>query len=142
MANQNGPPEGNKNPDEFTASPGFDHSLGEMSNTESGNASIASPIPQDKYEARLNAVMPMREPPELRVLRCRLLKAIDASIMRLSNPWRGGRVADLDRMILNIASEHAFKLLGTATLQEAVNLCLRLRMCATMIERMEAGDGN
>ena len=103
---------------------------------------IVGPEPQDRYEARLAALLPIVEPVELRTLRKRLMKAVDLSAMRLSNPCRGERVADLDRMILNIASEHVYRLLGTAALSDAVNLCLRLRQCATMIERMEAGNVN
>lgn len=101
-----------------------------------------SPTHQDKYDARLDALLALHEPEELRTVRKRLMKAIELSAIRLSNPHRGDYVATLDRMILNIASEHVYKLRGTATLQGAVNLCLRLRMAATMIERMEAGYDN
>lgn len=141
MANLCDPPPGeNENPGVLAGTTGAD-TISEQANGLAVTTT-QSPTSQDKYDARLDALLALQEPEELRTLRKRLMKAIELSAIRLSNPYRGDYVATLDRMILNIASEHVYKLRGTATLQGAVNLCLRLRMAATMIERMEGGYDN
>lgn len=96
---------------------------------------------KDALEARLDALLPMREPDDVRWQRVRLLKSSDLAMRRLGNPRQEPTLAmEIDRLILEVASAHALRLAPSSRLNDAADLCLSLRICATKLEALEARD--
>ncbi len=96
----------------------------------------------DRYEQALLVHVPMREPPELRQMRRRLMAARDYATRALSNAYAHTDDAlAVHHVVLNVASRHCFAFIGTDEIERAVRVCVSLAVAASTINQMGGTDG-
>ncbi len=100
-----------------------------------------APVAADRYDASLSAMVPLNEPEQINKLRKRLMTSRDLATRALSNS--GGHTEQalaLHHVILDVTAAYVFRLQDLSGLQDAADLCVRLLMNATTLDRLGGFD--
>jgi hypothetical protein len=99
-----------------------------------------APVAADRYDAALSALVPLKEPENIRRLRKRLMTSRDLATRALSNPeGHIDQALVLHQSILDLASAYVARLQDLGGLEDAANLCVRLLNEASTLDRMGGG---
>jgi hypothetical protein len=107
-------------------------------NDTSQHATRAAERPSfDQYEALLTKFVPLNEPHDLRFLRHRLLSARDNATRVISNSYAHSDTSlAIHRIVLCVATENCFSLVGAENLRQAAEVCAKLSIINSTLAKM------